>query len=174
MAKPKPKPSTAPKAKKAAPKAKPGPGGRPTKYKAEFARQATLLGKKGCTDPEVAEFFGVTRSTVSLWKLRHPEFSDALQASKAEADARVERALFERATGYVHRDMHISNYQGEVTVTPIERHYPPDPASMIFWLKNRKPGTWRDKPEGEDDGDATAPVKVEVHVVSGRKHADAQ
>jgi len=153
------------------PQAKKGAGGRPSKYKPEFARQAVLLGKKGCTDPEVAEFFGVTRSTVSLWKLTHPEFSDALQSSKAEADARVERALFERATGYVHREVHISNYQGEVTVTPVERHYPPDPASMIFWLKNRKPEHWRDKPEGFND-DAPPPAAVEVHVVSGRKRAN--
>jgi hypothetical protein len=25
------------------------------------------------------------------------------------------------------------------------KHYPPDPTSMIFWLKNRQPQKWRDK-----------------------------
>lgn len=155
------------------PASRKGVGGRPTKYDPAFARQAVLLGRKGCTDPEVAEFFNVTRSTISLWKLKHPEFSDALQLSKAEADSRVERALFERATGYVHKDVHISNYQGMVTATPVEKHYPPDPASMIFWLKNRQPEKWRDKPEGSED-DTPTPAAVTVTVVTGRKRANAE
>jgi len=162
-----------PAAKKAAtqPQGKKGAGGRPSKYKPEFAKQAKFLADKGCTDPEVATFFEVALSTVSLWKLKHPEFSEALRLGKAEADSRVERALFERATGYQHPDVHISNYQGEVTVTPLMKHYPPDSTAMIFWLKNRKPEQWRDKPEGGDD-DLPVPVAVTVNVVSGRKRAD--
>lgn len=151
--------------------AKKGAGGRPSKYKPEFAKQAKFLADKGCTDPEVAAFFEVALSTVSLWKLKHPEFSEALRLGKAEADSRVERALFERATGYQHPDVHISNYQGEVTVTPLMKHYPPDSTAMIFWLKNRKPEQWRDKPEGGED-DAPPPEAVKVTVVSGRKRAN--
>lgn len=160
------------KAQKAAapPKEKAGPGGRPTKFNADYVRQAEMLAKKGCTDPEVAAFFQVATSTVSLWKLKHPEFSEALKLGKAEADARVERALFERATGYQHPDVHISNYQGEVTVTPLVKHYPPDATAMIFWLKNRRPDLWRDKPEGTDE-DTPVPQKVVIEVVSGRKNA---
>lgn len=170
MAGKKPKAGTKPDVD--SPKAKrPGAGGRPTKYKSDYARQAEMLAKKGCIDAEIAEFFGVSLSTVSLWKLKHPEFSDATKMGKAEADARVERALFERATGYQHRDVHVSNYQGEVTLTPLVKRYPPDPASMIFWLKNRKPEDWRDKPEGFND-DAPPPAAVTVNVVSGRKRAD--
>lgn len=146
--------------------------GRPTKFDPAFVRQALLLAKKGCTDPEVAEFFQVAISTISLWKLKHPEFSEALKLGKAEADERVERALFERATGYVHPETHVSNYQGIVTLTPLLKHYAPDPTSMIFWLKNRQPDKWRDKPEGSDDETPTPPSVV-VNVVSGRKRADA-
>lgn len=165
--KPEPKPTAKAGAKKSASK-----GGRPSKYRAEYARQAALLGRKGCTDPEVAEFFAVAVSTVALWKLKHPEFSDALKLSKAEADERVERALFERATGYRCREDDVRVVEGEIVVTTTDKQYPPDPTSMIFWLKNRKPGSWRDKPEGEDDGDAPAPLKVEVTVVSGRRNAN--
>lgn len=146
--------------------------GRPSKFSPDFVRQARLLAEKGCTDMEVATFFEVALSTVSLWKLKHPEFSEALRVGKAEADSRVERALFERATGYSHPEVHVSSYQGEVTLTPIVKHYPPDPTAMIFWLKNRKPEQWRDKPEGGED-DAPPPAAVTVNVVSGRKRADA-
>lgn len=148
--------------------------GRPTKYQAEFARQAALLGRKGCTDAEAAEFFGVALSTIHLWKLKHPEFSDALKLSKAEADARVERALFERATGYRCREDDVKVIGGKIVVTPLEKQYPPDPTSLIFWLKNRQPEKWRDKPEGDADPDEAQPVKVEIRVVSGRKNAHAE
>lgn len=151
--------------------AKKGAGGRPSKYKPEFAKQAKFLADKGCTDLEVAAFFEVALSTVSLWKLKHPEFSEALRLGKAEADSRVERALFERATGYSHPDTHVSSYLGEVTLTPVMKHYPPDSTAMIFWLKNRKPENWRDKPEGFND-DGLPPEAVKVTVVSGRKRAN--
>ena len=43
--------------------------------------------------------------------------------------------------------------------------------AQIFWLKAR--AQWRDRPEDTgDDGDAPAPVKVEVSVVDARKDAD--
>ena len=29
----------------------------------------------------------------------------------------------------------------------VDKCYPPDPTSMIFWLKNRQPLVWRDKKE---------------------------
>lgn len=147
--------------------------GRPSKFSEDRIRQARLLAEKGCTDVEVATFFEVALSTVSLWKLKHPEFSEALRIGKAEADTRVERALFERATGYSHPEVHVSSYQGDVTLTPIVKHYPPDPTAMIFWLKNRKPEQWRDKPEG-GDGDEPTPASVTVHVVRGQKRANAQ
>lgn len=46
-------------------------------------------------------------------------------------------------------------------------------AIWIFNMKNRF--GWRDKDDGaSDDGEAPAPVKVEVSVVDARKHADAE
>ena len=48
--------------------------------------------------------------------------------------------------------MHISNYQGQVTLTPIIKHYPPDTTAAIFWLKNRKTDQWRDKQDVEHSG----------------------
>ena len=33
------------------------------------------------------------------------------------------------------------------------KHIPPDTTAQIFWLKNRRPDRWRDKPEpASDDG----------------------
>ena len=120
---------------------------RPTKFKPEFVEQARKLAKLGATDREAAEFFEVNESTLHLWKHTHPEFSEALNVGKEAADARVVQSLYRRAVGYSHDDVHISTYEGAVTLTPIIKHYPPDPTSMIYWLKNRQRDKWRDKQE---------------------------
>src|SRR5829696_6320666 len=69
-------------------------GGRRTLYKPAYAAQAAKACQAGFTDQELADLFGVAVSTISAWKAEHVEFSDALKAGKAEADDRVERALY--------------------------------------------------------------------------------
>lgn len=123
-------------------------GGRPTDYKDEYdslAFQMCLVLR--ATDEQLAEVFEVSIATIYNWKRDHPKFLDAIKRGKEIADARVAVSLYERAVGYSHPDVHISNYQGEITKTPIIKHYPPEPAACIFWLKNRQPGMWRDKIE---------------------------
>src|SRR5690554_6353077 len=100
--------------------------GRTSKYQPEFADQALKLCRLGATDKDLADFFGVSEKTINTWKDSHPEFLQSLKEGKAEADAKVEQALFARATGYSHPDVHVSNYQGDVTITDITKHYPPD------------------------------------------------
>ena len=90
-------------------------------------------------------------ATINRWKLAHPEFRESIKRAKEGADCQVAAALFQRAIGFSHPDVHISNYQGGVTVTPITKHYPPDPVSGIFWLKNRQPHLWRDRVEVKAD-----------------------
>jgi hypothetical protein len=119
--------------------------GRPSKYKPEFCEQAAKLCALGATEREMAAFFHVNESTLTLWKSTHAEFSTALKLAKESADKRVEQSLYRRALGYSHDSVHVSNYRGEITLTPIVEHFPPDTTACIFWLKNRKPEQWRDK-----------------------------
>jgi hypothetical protein len=149
------------KKNKPKPAGKKHPGGRPTSFKPEMITQARFLAERGCTDAELSEFFGVTQTTINNWKLKHPEFFETLKAGKEASDTRVERSLFERATGYSHPDVHISTYMGETIVTPIVKHYPPDTTAMIFWLKNRRPAEWRDKV------DITANTNGPIRIVIG-------
>ena len=57
--------------------------GRPSKYKAEFAKQAAKLCRLGATDVELASFFNVSINTIDNWKARHPEFMGSLRAEFA-------------------------------------------------------------------------------------------
>lgn len=137
--------------------------GRPSKYRPEFAEQASKLCKLGATDRDIADFFKVSESTVNLWKLEHKEFSESLKIAKDEADARVEQSLYRKALGYSHDSFHVSNYMGDVTLTPIVEHCAPDTTACIFWLKNRKPEQWRDK----TDTNLSGSLEVRRLVIDG-------
>lgn len=120
-------------------------GGRPSKFKAEFVKQAAKLCGLGATDEDLADFFGVSIRTINNWKSEHQEFLHALKAGKDQADDRVERSLYQRAVGYSYDSVHFSAFQGVVTETAYREHCPPDTTAQIFWLKNRRADTWRDK-----------------------------
>ena len=123
------------------------------------------LAEFGFIDTQLAELLGVNESTITRWKQASPELMHALKEGKEISDARVVRSLYERATGYEHQEMHISNYQGVITETKIIKHYPPDSTAMIFWLKNRQPDKWRDKQEI----DFTKPLQVEITDYRGKQ-----
>lgn len=131
--------------------------GRPTLYQAAYAEQARRLALLGQTDAEMAAFFGVSERTFHGWKKSHPDFLQSIKEGKADADAKVAEGLYSRAVGYSHPDVHISNYQGEITVTNIVKHYPPDTAAAFIWLKNRQPDKWRDRIEHQADVTVSGP-----------------
>ncbi|MDL2214415.1 transposase [Clostridia bacterium OttesenSCG-928-O13] len=86
--------------------------------------------RDGCTDEELAKKMNISPSTLYEWVKKYLEISEAIKKGKEVVDYEVENALLKKALG------------GDVT-------------AMIFWLKNRKPQQWRDKPivdrpEGED------------------------
>jgi hypothetical protein len=137
---------------------------RPSKYQPEFATQAAKLCALGATDSQLADFFEVAVSTISLWKVQHSEFSDALKVSKDQADAKVEQSLYRRAMGYECDEVDIRVIDKEVIQTPIRKVYPPDTTACIFWLKNRKSAEWRDKVEQELSGPNGGPIEHSLTV----------
>lgn len=125
---------------------------RPSKFGSVDKAQIEKLAKAGWTDEQMADFFSVTRQTWDNWKKANPAFFAALKDWKAEADHKVERSLYERATGYSHPEDKIFNNNGTPLVVPTTKHHPPDTTAAIFWLKNRNPAQWRDKQEHEHSG----------------------
>ncbi len=133
------------------------PGGRPTKYKAGCGAKVVAAAEAGSsvTDEEIAKLFGVNEQTVKNWYKQFPEFIASVKKAKAISDDKVERSLFERATGYSHPDVHIG---AKGQITPIIKHYPPEPVACFFWLKNRRPKEWRDKVDVEHSGNINLTV----------------
>ena len=137
-----------------------GPGF-PTKYRDTMGAAVELAVEthSPMTDEQVAEVCGVSERAVKNWYHKYPEFLASVKKTKAVADEKVVRSLYERATGYSVPDIHISNFQGKITRTPIIKHYPPDPVSCIFWLKNR--AGWRDKKDLTITAEVPLPRTVE-------------
>ena len=145
--------------------------GRPTKFKPEYVRLVYHYCLLGATDAQLAQLFEVDQQTVDNWKHRYPEFRDALRAGKLKADAEVAESLFRLAKGYSHPDVHVTNYQGEVTVTPIVKHYPPNTTACIFWLKNRAKDYWRDRTESAIDLSASDSIAEKLRQARERMAA---
>lgn len=119
--------------------------GRPSKFTDLNLSKIEMLVKKHFTNKEIAQFLDINEDTFYEWKNRHPSFSEALKDWKDEADSDIEHALCDRAKGYVCNDERtIFTQDGPQTFTG-KKYYPPDPTSMIFWLKNRHPDRWTDR-----------------------------
>jgi hypothetical protein len=122
------------------------PAGRPLVYDAEhhprLAREKTAEGK---TLADLAQLFDVARSTIQKWQVEHTEFAVAIREGREDATDKVERALFERATGYSHPDEKILVVEGAVERVDTVAHYPPDTKAAQLWLNNLRPDRWKDK-----------------------------
>ena len=119
--------------------------GRPTRYKQEYAVEAYKLCLLGATDAQMADFFGISESTLNLWKKKHLKFSESLKDGKERADANVAKSLYNRAIGYSHPEEKIFQNEGNIIRADTIKHYPPDTAAAFIWLKNR--AGWKDKTE---------------------------
>lgn len=124
------------------------------KYEYWISKEGLLLvegwARDGLTDEQIANNMGVRRETIYAWKKEYPNFSNALKKGKEVVDIEVENALLKRALGYEYIEEKVKKEYGDITeTTTTTKHVSPDVTAQIFWLKNRKPEQWRDKPSTE-------------------------
>ena len=120
--------------------------------------------RDGATDEILAKKMQISRSTLSEWKIKHPEFAEAVRKSKEIVDIEVENGLLRRATGYTYiKEVPIKLKtefwvdgkkcsKEEIEIVEITEIVPPDPKAAQYWLNNRKPDSWKATRE-EDAGD---------------------
>jgi hypothetical protein len=116
--------------------------------------------RDGLIEKQIAKNMGVAASTLRSWKNVFPEIAEALRKGKEVVDREVENALFKSAVGFMQkvkkpvriREVEYDPKSGkkiresEKWVQVEEEVYiPPQVTAQIFWLKNRKPGEWREK-----------------------------
>jgi len=115
--------------------------------------------RDGLIDDDIAKKIGISRSTLTLWKKQYSVISVALKKGKEIVDIEVENKLYENAIGayyeeeqafklktiyYDENDRRCENERIEIVL--LKKQRPPDITSIIYWLKNRKPVEWRDRP----------------------------
>ena len=110
--------------------------------------------RDGLTDEQIAHNLGIATGTLYAWKKVHREISEALKRGKDVVDIEVENALLKRALGYEYTEerVEISDKDGR-KVIQTTKHVAADTTAQIFWLKNRRPDKWRDKPMPTAEGD---------------------
>lgn len=101
--------------------------------------------RDGLTEEQISHNMDISRSTLKDWKLKYPAISATLKKGKEVVDYRVENALLSAAL------------EGNTT-------------AQIFWLKNRRPDKWRDKPE-ESRGARDAETNAQDDLMRAIKEA---
>ena len=124
--------------------------------------------RDGLTDAQIAVKMGINVSTLYKYQNEHNEITEALKRGKAPVDTQVENALLKRALGYEYEEVtteieETPTGKNDENGKPIMRQkkhvrrttkqVAPDVLAQIYWLKNRKPDKWRDKPMDGGAGD---------------------
>lgn len=125
--------------------------GRPSTFNEQIKNVIINLYKEGKTNQQVADCIGVHRRTLDFWKAKDAEFLRTINEIKDLPDKLIEATLFQKACGYSHKEEKVFCSEGQIITHDTTKQYPPDTASMIFWLKNRQPKRWREKMESERD-----------------------
>lgn len=107
--------------------------------------------RDGLTDEQIAQNMGIAYSTFRSWRDKFSAISAVLKKGKEVIDRQVENALLKRALGYEYEEVK-EKFEGGVLTerTVTKKEVVADTTAQIFWLKNRKPDKWRDKPAYED------------------------
>lgn len=121
--------------------------------------------REGLTDAQISKNMGINVKTFWEWRKKYPPMGKALKKGKAPVDIEVENLLLKRARGYNYdettEEWRPNQETGELELVSKKvqrKHMAPDTTAQIFWLKNRRPDLWRDKPENNKT-DSTITVK---------------
>lgn len=131
--------------------------------------------RDGLTDEQIAKNIGVSRSTLNEWKKKYSDISDTLKKGKKIVDYEVENSLLNKCFGYnakVLKNVKVKrieyNENGykmkeyeEIIEVYDEIHVPADTTAQIFWLKNRNPEKWREKPQNSSNNDDESVVIID-------------
>ena len=105
--------------------------------------------RDGLTLEQIAHNIGCTRETLRVWINTYPAISAALKKGREVVDIEVENALIKRALGYTYEETMVEDNPDGRKTRITQKFIPPDVAAIVFYLKNRLPKKWRDKPMDE-------------------------
>jgi transposase len=141
--------------------------GRPDKYQQmnieDRLPEIEGWARDGYRNEDIAKALGISIATLHNWRVKYPEFDEAVKRGKEVIDYEVENELLNNAMGRVYWEETqelcevIDEESGKrkkelITTKRVRKYVKPDTTAQIFWLKNRKPDIWRDKNHIEHSG----------------------
>ncbi len=136
----------------------------------EGLRLLECWARDGDGDRELARRARLPERALARWRRESPALEEAIRRGRLAA-WQVETALLHKATGYdkpVKKAFKVKTVEydpgtgkklqekEELQTALEEIHVPGNTTAQVFWLKNRRPDRWRDKPAPaeaeEDDG----------------------
>lgn len=122
-----------------------------SRWETHIEPNLVLIGRwarNGMIDKDIAKNLGVSYSTFRKYVQSKPELAEVLKQNKEVVDTLVENALLKNALGFRTEEVRVQiNTEGEESKTIINREIIPDTRAQKFWLMNRDPEKWREKPE---------------------------
>lgn len=139
----------------------PGPG-RNSTYRPEFNDQVRKLCLLRATDVEIADFFGISPTTLYDWQKKFPAFAESVKAGKIIADAEVADSTYRRAVGEeIVVEKAIKRDDGSYEIMRLKQFVPGDVQAQRLWLHNRRRQGWSDKQTLEHVGPDGGPIQTE-------------
>ncbi len=140
-----------------------------SKYESIVKDKLILLeawARNGLTIEQIAKNLGISKVTFYKYMNEHTELSERLKKGKEVVDIEVENALLKRALGYKYNEVtkelvkDKETGEEELKITKVvTKEVVGDTTAQIIWLKNRKPGDWRDRKEIEHSGNISNPYE---------------
>ena len=144
--------------------------------------------RDGMTEEEIAKNLGVSYSTFKDYKHKYPALVDSLKHARAY-DNEVVYALHRNTLGGIVKlkkpiklrksffaDGKKIREEEYVEYVEEETYIKPDTLAQIYWLNNRMPDKWRDKPQGgQNNGNGADEENVnpnELKIVVEKKVVD--
>lgn len=128
---------------------------RPTKWETNVLPRLSDIKawiEAGVTVDEICERIGISSSMWFEYVNKHEILKNLVDCGRSVTNSRVENSLLKAAMGYEYEEIKTiieedKNGKKRTRIEKVKRHMPPNPAAMMFWLKNRAPNEWNDRRE---------------------------
>ena len=123
------------------------------------------LAMSGLTNDEIAIYIGIAKSTIATWVERDKNIRETIKRGREHSLRRVEDAMFKLAVGefVITEDKVLMDEEKTINpdgstvikkterVVKVEKQLPPNPAMIIFYLKNKSRGAYTNRDPEERD-----------------------
>jgi hypothetical protein len=144
-------------------------GGPKGKYETHVKPKLLLIeawARDGLIIEQIAKNLDIAPSTFYDYQNKHEELSEALKRGKEVVDIEVENALLKRAMGYRYDEV---TCEGGFETKRVTKEVQPDVTAQIFWLKNRRPETWRDKKDIDTNINGELKMKTDLRNLTAKE-----